>query len=117
MTASRSEQLELLVPSSVVIDGVMVAACPPARPHADARATVQSDAPSHPLRDPLGSLIPADSMAHRSSCAHRASFDPEPVQKALVAAPFAAHPHVQVQEHLAAELSLELAARGRADLL
>src|SRR3954466_7222805 len=43
--------------------------------------------------------------------------DPQPVQQPLVAAPPAPHAHRQLEVHAAAELALELLARGGPDRL
>src|ERR1022692_1481054 len=45
----------------------------------------------------------------------RSLCDPQPIKQPLVTSPVAANAHRQVQVHVAAKLTLDLLARGRAD--
>src|SRR5262249_50783185 len=98
---------------------------------------LDGDRPGLAIRTTLVLLGPFLTVAFLAHCAplvvlprnpHRGSpgpgerdvnrlFDPQPVQQALVATPVAADPDLEIEEHACAQLTLELGAGGRADLL
>src|SRR3954467_14995157 len=66
---------------------------------------------------PSSRSLQAPRQPHAPERSATALLDPQPVQQALVPAPPAPHAHRELEVHAAAQLALELLARGRADRL